>query len=96
MGTEAENLTYNTGTGQQEVDGVRRQESNAQQQGPATYSATETWPRSPTQPSTSLTNTPTPEKPTIDSQKEDDSSVGHGISQPQDATPHDGVAEVEH
>lgn len=60
MGLEAGNLTYNTGTGQQEVDGVRRQESDAEQQAPATHSSAETRPRSPTRPSTPLTNSPSP------------------------------------
>lgn len=93
---EARHLTYNTGAGQQEVNRVRRQEGDAQQEGPATDSTAKAWPRSPTQYSPPLIKTPTPQKPPIDSQEEDDSSVGHGVGEPQDATPHDGIAKVEH
>jgi hypothetical protein len=50
MGTEVGNLTYNTGTGQQEVNGVRRQESNAQQQGPMTHSTVRLGPGLPLSP----------------------------------------------
>lgn len=39
---------------------------------------------------------PWPQRPPMDSQEEDDSCVGHGIGQPQDAAAHDGIAEVEH
>lgn len=59
MGIKAGNLTYHTGAGQQEVDGVRRQEGNTQQQGPAIGGTAQTWPRPPTYPSTPLTSPPT-------------------------------------
>lgn len=41
---------------------------------------------------------PTPEHPPMPpwhSQEEDDAGVGHGICQPQDATAHDGIAQIE-
>lgn len=75
------------------MDRVRGQEGNAQQQGPRRGGIAQSWPRPPISPATPLT---TPQRLPIDSQKEDDSRVGHGISQPQDAAPHDGIAEVEH
>lgn len=39
---------------------------------------------------------PRPPQAAQDSQEEEDPGVGHGIGQPQDATAHDGVAEIEH
>lgn len=86
-------LTDNAGTGQQEMNRVRGQEGDAQQQSPARGDRAQTWPLPPILPAPPLTS---PQRLPIDSQKEDDSRVGHGISQPQDAAPHDGVAEVEH
>lgn len=82
MGTEAGHLTYNTGAGQQKVDGVRRQEGYAQQQGPATHSTVGLGPGLPLSPPHHRPTTPPPppKKPHMDSQKEDDSSMCHGIS----------------
>lgn len=60
MGTKAGNLTYNTGAGQQKVDGVRRQEGNAQQQGPATHSTVGFGPGLPLSPPHHRPTTPPP------------------------------------